>query len=125
MAIGNVLKEELVCRATDLQDLKLGSPEYRTAAESLGKIASAYVEVEKAKADAMAQEEETRLKYKQHKSDTFDKIARNSIQAIAVGGGIAVTVWTFVTSLKYEEHGGYTGTATKNAVTRALNFFKK
>lgn len=125
MSVEKLMNDELVCRLTDLQGLKVESPEYRTGVDSVTKLANALVEMKKTEADIAAQEEETRLKHKQQKSETFDKIARNAIQFVAVGGGIGVTVWGTVKSLKFEETGVCTSTAAKKFFANALNFFKK
>lgn len=123
--VNRLINEEIVAKVSDLQDLKVGTPEYRTGVDSVSKLVSSLSELAKTEADIAAQEEETRLKQQQYKADLFDKIAKNVIQGVAVGGGIVVTVWGTVKSLKFEETGVCTSTASKKFFGTVLNFFKK
>ncbi len=125
MSVEKLINEELICKITDLQDLKVESQEYRVGVDSVTKLAKALVEMKEAEAEISAKEEETRLHEKEQKADLFDKIARNAIQFVAVGGGIVVTVWGTIKSLKFEETGVCTSTASKKFFGTALNFFKK
>lgn len=136
MSIEKLMNDELVARLTDLQDLKVESQEYKLGVDSVSKLSNALVEMMKAEAEITAQEERQRLeeksrnlddqlKVKQQKADTFDKIARNAITGVVGIGGICVTVWGTCKSLKFEETGVCTASATKKFFGHILSYFKK
>lgn len=112
MSIDTMLREEIQDEITGLGKLELGSEEYKTTVDGVTKLLDKANELKKIDADARDRAEnreiEIQFKTEQMQDDKKDRIVKNILTAISIGGGFILTVWGANKSWKFEE----TGTVT-------------
>ena len=112
MSIDTMLREEIQDEIAGLGKLRLGSEEYKTTVDGVTKLLDKANELKKIDADARdraeSREIETQFKTEQMQDDKKDRIVKNILTAISIGGGFILTVWGANKSWKFEE----TGTVT-------------
>ena len=112
MSIDTMLREEIQDEIAGLGKLRLGSEEYKTTVDGVTKLLDKANELKKIDADARdraeSREIEIQFKTEQMQDDKKDRIVKNILTAISIGGGFILTVWGANKSWKFEE----TGTVT-------------
>nr|DAI86310.1 MAG TPA: hypothetical protein [Caudoviricetes sp.] len=112
MSIETLLREEIQDEITGLGKLELGSEAYKTTVDGVTKLLDRANEAKKIDAEARdraeSREIETQLKNEQMQCDRKDRIVKNVLTALSIGGGFALTIWGSIKSWKFEE----TGTVT-------------
>lgn len=112
MSIDTMLREEIQDEITGLGKLELGSEEYKTTVDGVTKLLDKANELKKIDTDARdraeSREIEIQFKTEQMQDDKKDRIVKNILTAISIGGGFILTVWGANKSWKFEE----TGTVT-------------
>lgn len=112
MSIDTMLRDEIQDEITGLGKLELGSEEYKTTVDGVTKLLDKANELKKIDADARdraeSREIEIQFKTEQMQEDKKDRIVKNILTAISIGGGFILTIWGANKSWKFEE----TGTVT-------------
>ena len=112
MSIDTMLREEIQDEIAGLGKLRLGSEEYKTTVDGVTKLLDKANELKKIYADARdraeSREIEIQFKTEQMQDDKKDRIVKNILTALSIGGGFVLTVWGANKSWKFEE----TGTVT-------------
>lgn len=112
MSIDIMLREEIQDEIAELGKLDLGSETYKTTVDGVTKLLDRANEMKKIDAEARdraeSREIEIRLKNEQMQDDKKDRIVKNILTALSIGGGFVLTVWGANKSWKFEE----TGTVT-------------
>lgn len=112
MSIDTMLREEIQDEIAGLGKLRLGSEEYKTTVDGVTKLLDKANELKKIDADARDRSEsreiEIQFKTEQMQDDKKDRIVKNILTALSIGGGFVLTVWGANKSWKFEE----TGTVT-------------
>lgn len=112
MSIDTMLREEIQDEITGLGKLELGSETYKTTVDGVTKLLDKANEMKKIDAEARerAESREIEIKFKneQMQDDKKDRIVKNILTALSIGGGFVLTVWGANKSWKFEE----TGTVT-------------
>ena len=112
MSIDTMLREEIQDEITRLGKLELGSDTYKTTVDGVTKLLDRANEMKKIDAEARdraeSREIEIQFKNEQMQDDKKDRIVKNILTALSIGGGFVLTVWGANKSWKFEE----TGTVT-------------
>lgn len=112
MSIDTMLREEIQDEIAGLGKLDLGSEAYKTTVDGVTKLLDRANEMKKIDAEARdraeSREIEIQFKNEQMQDDKKDRIVKNILTALSIGGGFVLTVWGANKSWKFEE----TGTVT-------------
>ena len=112
MSIDTMLREEIQDEITRLGKMELGSETYKTTVDGVTKLLDRANEMKKIDAEARdraeSREIEIQFKNEQMQNDKKDRIVKNILTALSIGGGFVLTVWGANKSWKFEE----TGTVT-------------
>ena len=112
MSIDTMLREEIQDEITRLGTMELGSEMYKTTVDGVTKLLDRANEMKKIDAEARDRSEsreiEIQFKNEQMQDDKKDRIVKNILTALSIGGGFVLTVWGANKSWKFEE----TGTVT-------------
>lgn len=121
MNVKETLAIEIESQIKAMEDMEIGSEVYRDAIDGLNVLLSKFNDLERTEFEYQdkyeAREKETEVKLMQVKEDRKDRIVKNCLTAVSVVGGIAVTVWGTIKTLKFEEE----GTITTNAGRAFVN----
>lgn len=124
--IKRLLEEELVNEIGELGRMDLGSDEYKTTVDGIGKLMDRVNESEKIKLEAQEKEairlQDAEIKMEQIKQDKKNRWAQIGTTLAGLAIGTVVTIWGTMTTLKFEEEGTVTTTAGKSHIK---NLFKK
>ena len=115
-----VLDEVIEQELEAIRDMDAGSDEFKVTVDGVTKLMDKSIEMrklsqEKEQKDA-DRENETNLKQQQMAEDRKDRLVKNVITVVTFAGGIALTIWGTLTSLKFEETGTVTSTAGRKFV---------
>lgn len=113
-----LLHEEIEAGFKKLSELEKGSDEYKTLADSLGKLIDRAVDI-----DRLNYEHDD--KQKQFEEDKKDRWIKNGVAIFTAVSGVLVTCYWSGRSLKFEEFGTNTTSVGKSFVNKAINFFGK
>lgn len=113
------LKNEVKIEIENLEQMTLGDDTYRTTVDGIVKLTDRVIEIEKlelAKAEKEKQleleatkaENEKVEKQKQRRDEMIDKITKNVLTGISIGGGFALTIWGTLKTIEFEETGNVT-----------------
>ena len=91
------------------------SEEYKFATDGITKLADRIIEIDRL-------EQERALKEKQAKVEKHDKITRNIIEGVKVGGGLIAAALTVIVSMNFEREGTFTTQAGRSALRDLLKF---
>ena len=107
-----LLNDEIQNRIEDLGGMKVGSEEYKLAADGLSKLMEKAIELDKLEMDAYerekAREDENNFRDQQLKEDKKDRLVKNILTGLGIVLPAGLTIWGTLKSLKFEE----TGTVT-------------
>lgn len=108
----SLLYDEIQNEFEELKNLEVGSDKHRTAIDGLTKLVDRKIEIEKSIIDnenkVEIQKKELELKEKAMKDERVDKYVKNGLTAASIVGGLGVTVWGTIKSIKFEETGTIT-----------------
>ena len=104
-----LLREEFRKEVEELSKISVGSEEYKVAVDGVAKIADRIIEIEKLEVDARDKEAnreaDADLEREQMAEEKKDRIIRNVITVLTTAAGFGLTIWGYVTELKYDEKG--------------------
>ena len=124
--IKRLLEEELVSEINELGKMNLGSDEYKTTVDGIGKLLDRVNESEKIQKE-VAEKEAARMqeaeleqaKIAESKKSRWTQVVTTGL-GLLVGAGL--TIWGTVTSIEFEKEGTITTSAGKNHIR---NLFSK
>jgi hypothetical protein len=120
------LNGEFNARLEELGEKKLGTEDYKSAVDSMTKIADKIVEIEKLEMerDFRAQQAECERAHKEQqiKESKKDRWTKTAVDVGKFGLGLGVTFLAFVASINYEEKGILTTQGGKTALKELLKF---
>ena len=95
MSIDTMLREEIQDEITRLGKMELGSEMYKTTVEGVTKLLDRANEMKKIDAEARdraeSREIEIQFKNEQMQDDKKDRIVKNILTALSIGGGFVLT----------------------------------
>lgn len=124
MSIKHRLSEEIEKELEDLQRMKLGSDEHRTAVDELTKLVDRYNEMEKL--DGEREEKaanrliDDEFKTAQAKRDTINKWIDHVIAIAGIVLPLAVTIWGTKASFRFEKEDSVTTIMGRGFVNKLL-----
>lgn len=121
------LNDELLNELDILGEMKVGTDEYTNSVNGLTKLMDKANEMDKIASEhelkAKALENEREMKLRQMLDERKDKVIKNVLTGVSIVGGIGVTVWGTVKSLRFEETQTVTtliGKGWLNSITKLL-----
>lgn len=114
MSVKKLLTEEIESQIGSLEDLPFGSQEYSAGVSDTAKLLDKLNEMERI-------ENEHDEKIIQMHEDKIDRIVKNCLTGVSVVGGMALTVWGTVKSLKFEETGTITTVMGRGFINKLLH----
>lgn len=128
-SISTLLEVEIADKMEELNSLKLGTDEYKTAVESITKVMDRLIEIDKLEVEATEKEEgrkdDTRIKEAQLKEDKKHRWIDKAINVGTFVGMTVLTVWGTNKTLKFEETGTVTTIAGKQHINKLFSFIRK
>lgn len=124
MSIKHRLSEEIEKEFEDLQRMKLGSDEHRTAVDELTKLVDRYNEMEKLEGEreekAANRLIDDEFKAAQTKRDTINKWIDHVIAIAGIVLPLAVTIWGTKASFRFEKEDSVTTIMGRGFVNKLL-----
>lgn len=124
MSIKHRLSEEIEKELEDLQRMKLGSDEHRTAVDELTKLVDRYNEMEKLEGEreekAANRLIDDEFKTAQAKRDTINKWIDHVIAIAGIVLPLAVTIWGTKASFRFEKEDSVTTIMGRGFVNKLL-----
>lgn len=128
MNIDEKLKAEIVGDLELMEDMDIKSEEYKTSAKIVGDLIDRAVELDKLSIErekmAASQKIEIDLKQQQMKEERIDRLIKNILTGVSVGGGILLTIWGTNKTLRFEETGTITTTAGRKFTGKLFSWLK-
>lgn len=122
--IETLLRDEIQKEFEILEDMKVGTEEYKTAVDSMIKLCDRAIELEKFNAEQEFKREqqavEDELKTEQIREDKKDRFVKNSLTAASIIIPSAITVWGTIKSIKFEETGTITTIMGRGFIQKLL-----
>lgn len=127
MSLKTLLDDAITNGFNKLDEMEVGSEEYKTTVDQLTKMTDRVIEIEKFESEEDNQksnrEVDKDLRLKQMKQEQLDRYIKHGLTAVSVIGGIVLTVWGAKASWRFEETGTITSTAGRKFINNL--FFKK
>ena len=121
-----VLDEVIEQELEAIRDMEAGSDEFNDTVNGVTKLMDKSIEMRKLAQEKEQKEadreNETKLKQQQMAEERKDRLIKNVISIGTFAGGIVLTIWGTLVSLKFEETGTLTSTAGRKFVG---NLFSK
>ena len=112
MKIKNLLKEEIAAEFEALDEIEFGGEQHKLAVDSVSKLLDKLTDMERMELEfqdkAAARDEENDIKLQAMKDEKRDRIIKNSLTLLSVGGSIVLAIWGTNKSIKFEETGTIT-----------------
>lgn len=126
MDIQTMVNDEIVREFEKLCEMEeIGDDKYRTAVDGITKLIDRAITMEKFNIESEdklnAQEFEREMKLKEMNTDRLDRIIKNALTAVSIGGTFALTVWGTFKTLKFEETGTVTTIAGRGFMSRLFS----
>ena len=120
MSVRALLAEEIQTEFEVLNDLEVGSDEYRVTVDGLTKLMDRQIELEKfdieREAEVRNREIENELKQKQLNDERKDRLVRNIIAVCGIAVPALIQVWGTRLAFRFEEEGSITTNVGKGYV---------
>ena len=101
MEVEVLLNEEIASEFEALEDIEVGTEEYRTTVDGIVKLVDRRIELEKL-------ENERAMKAEQMKEERKDRIVKNGIAVAGIAIPSLITIWGTIKSIKFEQDGTIT-----------------
>lgn len=122
------LEGEFTGRLEQLGAADLGTEEYKSAMDSMTKMADRIIEIEKVEIDrelkVQHQADEWAIKEQQLKAEKKDRIVKYVLEGGKIVVTTAVGIWAFVASMNFEKEGTLTTQGGRKALDGLLKLFK-
>ena len=129
------LVKEIGSLITELENTTAGSDEYKKISDDLTKLLGKFNDMNRTdleywdKQDTREKDYEIRMKdhelrEKQLMEEKLDHRVKNGLTAASIFGGLALTIWGTVISLKFEETGSITTDPGREFIKKLFNWKK-
>lgn len=129
------LVKEIGSLITELENTTAGSDEYKKISDDLTKLLGKFNDMNRTdleywdKQDTREKDYEIRMKdhelrEKQLMEEKLDHRVKNGLTAVSIFGGLALTIWGTVISLKFEETGSITTDPGREFIKKLFNWKK-
>lgn len=122
MNVKTLLEEEIRGEFEGLNELEVGSKEYRTTVDGLTKLIDRAIEIEKMESESDEKVEnrvfDNDLKLKQLDEEKKDRLIKNCISVAGIVIPSAITIWGTFKTFKFEEEGTITTTMGRGFINR-------
>ena len=127
--------KEIGSLITELENTTAGSDEYKKISDDLTKLLGKFNDMNRTdleywdKQDTREKDYEIRMKdhelrEKQLMEEKLDHRVKNGLTAVSIFGGLALTIWGTVISLKFEETGSITTDPGREFIKKLFNWKK-
>lgn len=124
MSVKTLLDEEIRDEIENLNKVELGSNEHKIAADALAKLLDKSIEMERLDLEYQekveSREADQQIKMIQIKDERKDKLIKNILTGATFVGGVAVTVWGTIKSIKFEQTGTITTIMGRGFIQKLL-----
>ena len=127
MKVKELLTEEIERQLGSLDEIPLCSEENTTAIDSVTKLLDRLNEMEKTELESLdkiksreIEKLEHELKMKQAEEERRDHVVKNTLTAVSVIGGFAVTIWGTLKSIEFEKEGTITTIMGRGFINKLL-----
>ena len=127
MKVKELLTEEIERQLGSLDEIALCSEENTTAIDSVTKLLDRLNEMEKTELESLdkiksreIEKLEHELKMKQAEEERRDHVVKNTLTAVSVIGGFAVTIWGTLKSIEFEKEGTITTIMGRGFINKLL-----
>lgn len=128
-SIKALLREEIQNELVSLEDVEVGSDEYKTSVDGIVKLTDRFIELEKIDTDVQdkreSREHDTHLKRAQMNQDRKFQIFRCVIDVAGIMVPIIVTVWGTKKSFEFEKEGTITTIMGKGFIGNLGKLFRR
>ena len=124
MNIEEMMRMEIKSELEALNDIELGSDEYKTTVDGVTKLIDRAIEMERLGIESQekveAREIEADLKLKEMAEERRDRFIKNLISFMGIAVPTAVTIWGTVKSIEFEKEGTITTIMGRGFISKLL-----
>ena len=128
MSLEILLDKELESSINSLEDIPLGTEEYKASVDSITKLLDKSIELKKLEIEAddkiKTREFEESIKTQQMEDERKDRIIKNWLTGASIVIPAGCGIWGFIKSIKFEETGTITTLSGRNILGSILKFKK-
>ena len=128
MSLEILLDKELESSINSLEDIPLGTEEYKASVDSITKLLDKSIELKKLEIETddkiKTREFEERIKTQQMECERKDRIIKNWLTGASIVIPAGCGIWGFIKSIKFEETGTITTLSGRNILGSILKFKK-
>lgn len=125
MSVKELLEKEIKTLHEALEEMEVGTGEHTKATNDLAKLLDKYNEMIKNDYDYWdrreTREKDHEIKERQLEDDRKDRLVKNWLTGISIGGGFGLTIWGTLKSLKFEETGSLTTSAGREFIKKLFH----
>ena len=120
MKIKETLYKEIEDELQALNEIKVGTDEYKSSVDGVTKLLDRAIEIEKHEAEMKEREAERIAKNIQVAEEQKDRVVKNCISAGGVVLPLLVTIWGTLESFKFEKDGTVTTIMGRGFINKLL-----
>lgn len=120
MGIKKALYQEIEDELQALNEIEVGTDEYKSSVDGLTKLLDRAIEIEKHEAEMKEREAERIAKNIQVAEEQKDRVVKNYISAGGVVLPLLVTIWGTLKSFKFEQDGTVTTIMGRGFINKLL-----
>lgn len=120
MKIKETLYKEIEDELQALNEIKVGTDEYKSSVDGVTKLLDRAIEIEKHEAEMKEREAERIAKNIQVAEEQKDRVVKNYISAGGVVLPLLVTIWGTLKSFKFEKDGTVTTIMGRGFINKLL-----
>ena len=120
MKIKETLYKEIEDELQALNEIKVGTDEYKSSVDGVTKLLDRAIEIEKHEAEMKEREAERIAKNIQGAEEQKDRVVKNYIAAGGVVLPLLVTIWGTLKSFKFEKDGTVTTIMGRGFINKLL-----
>ena len=128
MSLEILLDKELESSINSLEDIPLGTEEYKTSVDAITKLLDKSIELKKLEIETddkiKTREFEESIKTQQMEVERKDRIIKNWLTGASIVIPAGCGIWGFIKSIKFEEAGTITTLSGRNILGSILKFKK-
>ena len=128
MSLEILLDKELESSINSLEDIPLGTEEYKASVDSITKLLDKSIELKKLEIETddkiKTREFEESIKTQQMECERKDRIIKNWLTGASIVIPAGCGIWGFIKSIKFEETGTITTLSGRNILGSILKFKK-
>ena len=120
MKIKETLYKEIEDELQELNEIEVGTDEYKSSVDGVTKLLDRAIEIEKHEAEMKEREAERIAKNIQVAEEQKDRVVKNYISAGGVVLPLLVTIWGTLKSFKFEKDGTVTTIMGRGFINKLL-----